>query len=111
MYRGRVRGVSGDGRMRAPLERGLLVPTEAGAFADARAIANANVRWREVALPATAAGAMRAAGTWTLDSRRGFDAEDWWWRVPLDDARRGDIIDFEGVATLWDAWLDGEWVA
>jgi beta-mannosidase len=97
--------------MRVSLERGFAAATPAGAFADARAIGKSHVSWHEVELPTTAAGALRAHGAWSLDRRRAFDAEDWWWRVPLPDAQRGDVLDFEGVATLWDAWIDGELVA
>ncbi len=109
MARGRVRDVVGDGRMRVALERGAVTASRAGEHASPGELGA--LRWTECALPNTAAGALRAAGAWSLDDRRAFDREDWWWRVPLADARRGDWLEFAGVATLWDAWLAGAWVA
>src|SRR5438270_8265662 len=109
MYRGRVRAITGDGRVRVPLERARIAVAPAGKIEDPRGLAG--LRWQECALPGTAASAMRAAGIWDFETKRNFDGEDWWWRIALDGAERGDWIDFEGVATLWDAWLDGEWVA
>src|SRR5438105_323102 len=105
-HRGRVREVSGDGRVRVPLERARVAVVPAGKIEDVRGLGS--LRWQECTLPATAAETMRAAGSWDWDTRHDFDGEDWWWRISLDGAERGDVIDFEGVATLWDAWLDGE---
>src|SRR5438270_7869723 len=109
MYRGRVRAITGDGRVRVPLERARIAVAPAGKIEDPRGLTA--LRWHECTLPGTAASAMRAAGIWDFETKRNFDGEDWWWRIALDGAERGDWIDFEGVATLWDAWLDGEWVA
>jgi beta-mannosidase len=92
-----------------PLARARVASAPAGAVNDLAGLAKLD--WLECALPGTAASALRAAGRWDFDTKRNFDADDWWWRVPLDGAERGDWLDFEGVATLWDAWLDGEWAA
>ncbi|MGE5180908.1 MAG: glycoside hydrolase family 2 protein [Acidobacteriota bacterium] len=104
-----MRGVVGDGRVRVALERAAVTSTVPGACAAPGELAS--TRWIECTLPGTAAAALRAAGAWSLDDRRAFDREDWWWRVPLADARRGDWLELAGIATLWDAWLDGAWVA
>jgi beta-mannosidase len=109
MHRGRVRAVSGDGRVRFAIARARVAVAPAGKIDHPRGLGS--LRWHECALPATAAGTMREAGLWDWDTKRDFDGEDWWWRISLDGAERGDVIDFEGVATMWDAWLDGEWVA
>jgi beta-mannosidase len=121
--RGRVRGVTGAGRV--PLDRGWEV-----ACAPAGSIATADgsnglpagslgeLRWIPATVPGTAAGALRAAGQWRWDDRRNFDGEDWWWRVSLQAASaalgsaadRGLVLGVDGIATLWDAWLDGEWI-
>src|SRR5438105_1056450 len=100
MYRGRVRGVEGDGRVRVSLARARVAAAPAGAIHDVQGLAG--LRWSECTLPGTAASALAAAGAWDLDHPRNFDGEDWWWRVPLEGAERGDWLDFEGVATLWD---------
>ncbi|HTR50038.1 MAG TPA: hypothetical protein VMJ10_04970 [Kofleriaceae bacterium] len=97
------------GRTRIALDRGWqCVATPAGAFAEPRQLRDA--AWIPAAVPGTAAGALRAAGAWSWDEPRRFDGEDWWWRVALPDNWTG-RIGFDGVATLWDAWLDKEWIA
>ena len=62
----------------------------------------------EAAVPAAAA--LRAAGLWNLDQRRDFDAEDWWYRCRFASGASGAPVRlrFEGLATLADAWLNGE---
>lgn len=60
----------------------------------------------------TAAGALRAAGRFSLDDPpRRFDAEDWWFkaRLPQVTAAKDDelALSFEGLATIADVWLDG----
>ena len=104
--RGRVRAVTG--RTRTPIDRGWEVAvTPAGAFAEPHDVTA--VEWLPAAVPGTAASALAAAGRWSWDDRRNFDGEDWWWRVRFDQPISG-WLGFDGVATLWDAWLDGEWI-
>ena len=105
MHRGRVRSVSGDGRARIVLDNARVAATPAGQIDNVARVDT--LRWQECSLPNTAAGVLRAARQWDFDTKRDFDGEDWWWKIDVD-AQRGDVIDFEGVATLWDAWLDGE---
>ncbi len=66
--------------------------------------------WLPVALPATAASALAAAGRWTFDDEMDFDAHDWWFRcrfaaaIPAGTER---LLHFGGLATIADVWLNG----
>src|SRR5512140_242303 len=105
----RVRGVTGHTRI--AVEHGWeLAAAPAGSIVDPDGLHG--LRWIPATVPGTAAGALRAAGTWTWDDRRAFDAEDWWWRAPLGgELTAGCVLGFDGIATLWDAWVDGVHVA
>lgn len=72
--------------------------------------------WAPVARLGTVASCQRDASRWSLDhpAPRGFDAQDWWYRLPFDLAP-GDGIDaaplrlcFDGLATLAEVWLNGQ---
>ena len=107
MIRGRVRGVTGT--VRTPLARGWqLAAAKPAGDLDVLPGGLDSLRWFAASAPGTAASALRAAGAWSWDTPRDFDAEDWWWRVPLGGATGTLAID--GIATLWDAWIDGELV-
>ncbi|MCX5747430.1 MAG: glycoside hydrolase family 2 protein [Proteobacteria bacterium] len=64
--------------------------------------------WTSASVPGTAASALRAAGTWSLDGApRRFDAEDWWWRVEITGEPGAMILGLDGIATLADVyWND-----
>ena len=105
--RGRVRAVRG--RTRVAIADGWeLAQAPAGAFEDPRELAAADLRWIPARVPGTVAGALRAGGIEL--AARPLDEVDWWWRVRLAEPLTG-VLGFDGVATCWDAWLDGEWVA
>lgn len=68
-----------------------------------------------IAAPAlgTAAAMLQAAGRWSLDAPAlRFDAHDWWYRLRFDrpeSCGHDDLIlGFDGLATLCQAWLNGE---
>ena len=126
---GRVRGVSGNAGIR--IEHGWEVAAApAGQSADHAALLGSldHLHWVPAQVPGTAASAMRAAGLWSIDEQRNFDGEDFWWRTraasqaaatwPASAAgvagsklEAGCILGFDGIATLWDAWVDGVHVA
>ncbi|MBV8762379.1 MAG: glycoside hydrolase family 2 protein [Deltaproteobacteria bacterium] len=107
MIRGRVRGVTGT--VRTQLARGWqLAAAKPAGDLDTLPTGLDSLRWIAAPVPGTAARALRAAGAWSWDTPRDFDAEDWWWRVSLGGASGTLAID--GIATLWDAWIDGELV-
>ena len=77
--------------------------------------------WLPAPVPGTAAAALRAAGQWSLDTARDFDAEDGWWWTAFDAPATNDAetagtgedpvetwLRFEGLATLATVWLNGE---
>ncbi len=58
------------------------------------------------------AGALRELKQWSLDGPvRGFDAEEWWYRLafdaPPETGRVRGILGFDGLATLARVWLNG----
>jgi beta-mannosidase len=109
---GRLRSVAGH--VRQPLADGWQVAASApGTIAEPGELEAAALDWIEATVPTTAAGALRAAGRWSLDGEpRRFDAEDWWWRVRFSsDACAEDeelALCFDGIATAASVWLDGK---
>ena len=64
-----------------------------------------------VPVPGTVAQALRAAGTWNLQTPRDFDAEDWWYRCNFTHAEVAGtryILRLQGLATLAQVWLNGQ---
>lgn len=107
----RVRAV--EGNEARPLTAGWQVGhAPAGAIADPAALAGASLDWCEATVPSTAASALRAAGKWSLDERRDFDAVDWWWKAALPAARGGTetrrFLRIGGLATIAEVWIDGQ---
>jgi beta-mannosidase len=98
---GRVRGVTGHTRI--AIERGWEVAASPAGELDGPNDLS-QLAWSPAYVPGTAASA--------LPDRSDYDALDWWWRVPLDpDRTAGAVLGLDGIATLWDAWLDGAHVA
>lgn len=90
-----------------PIERGWQVArAEPGQQADPGTLS-----WLDAAVPGTAAGAMRAAGRWQPGRPLDFDASDWWFRARFDADRASAgermLLHLDGVATVFDAWLNG----
>jgi beta-mannosidase len=77
------------------------------------ALETASLDWVPAAVPSTAAAVLRAAGKWSLDAApRRFDAEELWFQCRFSSAPAGPgeevYLCFDGLATLCDAWLNGE---
>ncbi|HEY0254627.1 MAG TPA: hypothetical protein VGC41_24035, partial [Kofleriaceae bacterium] len=62
--------------------------------------------WIPARVPGTFAGALRDAGEWDWNTLRDFDKEDVWFRTRLPDEAAGGVLGFDGVATIWEAYLD-----
>ena len=72
-------------------------------------------RWMPALVPGTAAASLRVQGKWTWgdDDRGLFDGSDWWYRCDVDvpDHAAGTWeLEFGGLATVADVWLNGEHV-
>ncbi len=108
---GRVRGVSGNAGIR--IEHGWeIAAAPAGQITDPSGLDR--LRWLPAQVPGTAASALRAAGEWSFETPRDFDGEEFWWRVTIeasDELGAGCVLGFDGIATLWDAWVDGAHIA
>jgi len=89
--------------MRIRIEHGWEVAiAPAGSHADPSEIDH--LAWRPAKVPGTIAS--------VLGEDVDCDANDVWWRAPLGgELSAGCILGFDGVATLWDAWVDGVRVA
>ena len=65
-------------------------------------------------VPGCAAEVLRSAHGWSLDQpARRFDAEEWWYRLRFAapaaaEAAQRIVLGFDGLATIADAWLNGE---
>ncbi|HEY3942571.1 MAG TPA: hypothetical protein VGL60_08800, partial [Acidimicrobiales bacterium] len=85
--------------------------TEPGAADSPKQLGALAPRWYAAEVPGTAAGALRAAGARWDDVD--YDAEDWWFRTTFDGPPEDGPFDLrlDGIATLWEVWLNGERLA
>jgi beta-mannosidase len=68
------------------------------------------VAWIPAEVPGTAAGALRARGTWApgADDAELLDGRDWWFRCRFADPGTGPYtLWLGGLATIADVWLNG----
>ena len=97
--------------------------TPPAAAADPAALAALPLRWIPAPVPGTVAGALRQAGVPERTSDE-LDGEDWWFRChfaspvapgggaapsagPGGDGAGSWLLEFEGLATIADVWLNG----
>ena len=69
-----------------------------------------DLEWIPAQVPGTAAGALRAAGSWRpgVDDSELLDGRDWWFRSRFADPGAGPwLLRLHGLATLADVWLNG----
>lgn len=68
--------------------------------------------WLPALVPGTVASSLRAAGRFSLETPKNFDASEYWYRTRFDaaEARPGEALrlSLAGLATLSDVWLNGE---
>ncbi len=79
----------------------------AGACVDPEGLSSLALDWREASVPGTVAAALHADPA----SAHDYDADDWWYRVtfaPPGERGARQWLRFEGLATLAQAWLNGE---
>lgn len=90
-----------------PREDWALTSLPAGAATDPASFAAQQADWLPAVVPGTAASALRSAGRWSLDDRRDFDADDWWYRWRFGP-RPDSVLRLDGLATIADVWLNGQ---
>lgn len=68
-----------------------------------------NEAWVSASVPGTVADALNASGDWDWSSAQQLDDQDWWYhcRFRCEDVSAGASLDFAGLATLADVWLNG----
>jgi len=113
--------MSAAGRSLQPTDALLLssgwqvCSTRAGEVADPAALRSVARDWLDTVVPTTVAGAMRAAGRWSLDGQTvAFDDSDWWFLTRFDSPWNEQFparavsarLAFDGLATLCDVWLN-----
>ena len=62
-------------------------------------------------VPGTVAQTLQENNLWDIDSSRDFDSSDWWYSTTFDLADMEDKLielNFEGLATLCDVWVNGQ---
>src|SRR5688572_30626717 len=83
-----------------------LARADAGACAEPSQLSALALRWHEAAVPGTVAAVLHR----DLDVPGDYDAHDWWYRTsfarPAEGSRH--FLRFEGLATIAEAWLNGE---
>ncbi len=86
------------------------------AGADADDVQRDEHAWIPATVPGTAAGALRALGQWRWgnDDEALLDGSEWWFRCRFDAPDGGGdgpwLLQLGGLATVADAWLNGEHV-
>ncbi len=91
----------------------FLTESSPGAFLSPIELLQGNPAWIPACVPGTVAQSLQLAGLWDMDQRKDFDASDWWYSTTFDvsaEDQRPVEINFEGLATLCEIWLNGEQV-
>lgn len=82
--------------------------------ASVRDMSEDELSWLPAQVPGTAAGALRALGQWRWgdDDQGLLDGSEWWYRcrfdAPEDSGQGSWRLELDGLATVADAWLNGE---
>jgi len=83
-----------------------LARADAGSCTAPRDLAGHSLQWHEAQVPGTVAGCLHG----DLDIPGDYDAHDWWYRTqfPRPAAGTRHYLRFEGLATIAEAWLNGQ---
>ncbi len=86
-----------------------MVSTAPGGAAHPDELTFPDDAWIAASAPGTVAGALQSAGQWDWAAAPSLDEHDWWYRCRFrsDDAEAGASLDFGGLASLADVWLNG----
>lgn len=98
-----------SGTLRNELTAWQMVRTEPGSVIHPDELTFPNDAWLAASVPGTVAGALSSAGQWDWSAPLALDDYDWWYRCRFrcDDAESGASLDFAGLASLADVWLNG----
>jgi len=84
-----------------------LLKTQPNEYTDPAEIACAESNWILAHVPGTAALSLREAGLWSIDDKLNFDDYDFWYKIYFNsDADIGGSLQFDGLATLCQVWLN-----
>ncbi|MDQ1509358.1 MAG: beta-mannosidase, partial [Actinomycetota bacterium] len=84
--------------------------TDPGVAADPTQLELTDLAWIPAEVRGTAAGALRADGSWSpgVDDSEALDGRDWWFRCRFADPGAGPwALRLRGLATFADVWLNG----
>lgn len=83
--------------------------TDPGAVTHPDGLTFSDDAWLSASAPGTVAGALSSAGQWDWSAPPVLDDYDWWYRCSFrcDDPTTGASLEFAGLATLADVWLNG----
>ncbi len=103
----RAPGVTSDSRIE--LATWQMARTSAGSVTHPRDLDVANDSWTFASAPGTVAGALQAAAQWDWSAPVEIDDYDWWYRCQFscEDVEAGASIEFGGLASLAEVWLNG----
>lgn len=82
---------------------------EAGAVAHPDELTFVDDTWLPASAPGTVAAALASAGQWDWATPTDLDGYDWWYRCRFrcPEPHAGASLQFDGLATLADVWLNG----
>ena len=87
-----------------------LAEAPASSIAGPDGLDGSSLDWLPMEAPGTVAQALRDAGRWNEGDERDFDRDDWWFRTNFEAQPGAARLRFGGLATIADAWLNGEHV-
>lgn len=86
-----------------------LTETEPNEYISPEELKINNPNWTPAKVPGTVAQAYSDAGLWSLNNRFDFDSKDWWYTTKFNYSPEtsSTILNFSGLATISDIWLNG----
>ena len=92
----------------SPLTVWRIAQAAAGSATDPSKLVVADDEWLPASAPGTVAAALRAAGKWDQRDATNLDDFDWWYRCQFrcDDPNSGGSLEFAGLASLAEVWIN-----
>ena len=83
-----------------------------GTITDPSQLSAVEAEWLPTVVPCTVASTLAAHNRWSFEHPSEIDAEDWWFSTSFQynkaNGRQPAHLNFEGLATLAEVWLNGE---